>query len=121
MKQCKPLIFWIILFTGALLLNTCDSEPECGCDGKKAFELTNEVGEIYYETEDDYVTFISATLYTVFVLCNPKEFRDTLATFDQGDLVYVSGIAHYQCYNNPYTQTSYLLDMKSIAEYKLDD
>lgn len=121
MKKRKQIISWIVFLAIVFLVYTCEKKPECGCDGKKAFELFNEVGEIHYETEDDYATFISSTLYTVFVLCNPKEFRDTLATFDQGDLVYVSGIAHYQCYNNPYTQTSYLLDMKSIAEYKLDD
>ncbi len=121
MKKLNQIVAGIIVLAIVLLVNTCESEPECGCDGKKAFELTNEVGEIYYETDDDYATFISATLYTLFVLCNPAEFRDTLATFQQGELVIVSGIAHYQCYNNPYTQTSYLLDMTSIAEFKIDD
>jgi hypothetical protein len=121
MKKSNPIISWIIPLLIALLFYTCESEPECGCDGKKAFVLNNEVGEIYYETESDYATFVSATLYTLFVLCNPEEFRDTLATFDQGTLVYVSGIVHYQCYNNPYTQTSYLLDMTNIIEFKIDD
>ncbi len=121
MKKLNHSILGTLFVAFVLLLYNCESKPNCGCDGKKAFELTDEVGEIYYQTENDYATFISATLSTIFVLCNPRDFRDTLATFDQGDLVYVSGIAHYQCYNNPYTQTSYLLDMTSIRKFILDD
>ena len=121
MKKRYQIISWTIFLVIVILLTTCESKPECGCDGKKAFELVDEVGEIYYETDDYYATFVSATLYTLFVLCNPEDFQDTLMTFEQGDLVYVSGIAHYQCYNNPYTQTSYLLDMTSIAKFEIDD
>ena len=121
MKRLNQVISWTLFLAIVLLFYTCESKPNCGCDGKKAFELADEVGEIYYQTDNDYATFISATVSTIFVLCNPAEFRDTLATFDQGDLVYVSGIVHYQCYNNPYTQTSYLIDMTSIRKFIIDD
>ena len=121
MKKYTGVVLWLMIFLGAFLFSTCESEPECGCDGKKVFNLTNELGEIYYETVGDYATFVSLALGTQFVLCNPEEFRDTLATFDQGDIVYVSGKAHRQCYNNPYAPISYHFTMDHIIEYKIDD
>jgi hypothetical protein len=120
-KKVKGIGLWAVTLTIATFLITCDKEQECGCEGKKLFNLTNELGQIYYETEGDYATFVSAALGTNFVLCNPAEFRDTLATFEQGDLVYASGKAHRQCYNNPYAPVSYHLTMERIMEYKLDD
>lgn len=121
MKKYKRFSVWIILVMCTVILYTCESEPECGCDGKKVFDLYNELGNIYYETESDYATFVSLILSTQFVLCNPGEFRDTLATFDQGDLVYASGRVHNQCYNNPYAPKSYHLTMEGIIAYKIDD
>ena len=75
MKRLNRIIPWILFLAIVMLVSTCESKPDCGCDGKKAFELMDEVGEIYYETDDDYATFISATLYTIFVLCNPASPR----------------------------------------------
>lgn len=121
MKNRTGFTLLIIAFMSPFLLYTCESEAECGCDGKKAFSLNYELGEIYYETESDYATFVSQVMYTRFTLCNPGEFRDTLATFEQGAIVYVSGTAHYECYNNPYAPTSFFLTMKNIVEYKVDD
>jgi hypothetical protein len=112
---------WIFTLISFSLLSTCGNETECGCDGKKAFSLYDELGKIYYETESDYATFVSQVLGTQFVLCNPGEFRDTLNTFDQGVLVYVSGTARHQCYSNPYAATSYHLDLERIIKYKVDD
>jgi hypothetical protein len=110
-----------LIFISVFILYTCENENECGCDGKKVFNLTNELGQIYVVTDGDYGTFVSATLGTQFELCNPGEFRDTLATFDQGDLVFITGKAHNKCYNNPYAQRSYHLTMERIMEYKIDD
>lgn len=109
----------ILLF--ALLYNACEDEPNCGCDGKKAFDVNDHQGTLYYELESDYAYFVSDVTYTKFIFCNPAEFSDTLATFEQGGRVFVSGTAHHECYRNPYAPPNYLLDLQSVRIYEVDD
>lgn len=101
--------------------SSCEKEPDCGCDGKKAFDLNDQLGTIHHDLPSDYAYFISDGMYTEFTLCNTSEFSDTLAKFQQGERVFVTGSAHYECYRNPYALPSYLLKMKSIRIYKIDD